>query len=209
MPNYPMPPRLVLLARAARFGHSLAMFGRSKAAPRTVAVRMAQAAPAVKSDAGMEPERLGALLVARGHCDVRTLERARNVAAETGQRLDSVLIQLGLVSERGLADALAALLDLPLVGAERYPAEPLLAERLGAKFLRQARAVPLSLHGRTLQLAMANPLDRFTPAAVATATGLEVALEVAVPIELEAALARLYPEVAASRNRKRHSLAAD
>jgi len=34
-----------------------------------------------------------------------------------------VLIQLGLVSERGLAEALAALLTLPLVTAEHYPAE--------------------------------------------------------------------------------------
>ncbi len=191
-----MSKLLVLLARAARFRHSLTMFGRSKAAPRTVPLRMAQATPPVKSAAGIEPERLGALLVARGHCDARTLERARNVAAETGQRLDSVLIQLGLVSERGLADALAALLELPLVTTDRYPAEPLRAERLTPKFLRQARALPLARHNGTLQLAMANPLDQFTPAAVAAATGLAVALEVAVPIELEAALARLYPDVA-------------
>ena len=37
-------------------------------------------------------------------------------------------------------------------------------------------------------LATADPLDPFTPAAVAAATGRRVTLEVAVPIELEAAL---------------------
>jgi general secretion pathway protein E len=171
-------------------------------------MRMAQETHPVKSDAtsmragtvgaGTEHERLGALLVAQGHCDAKTLERARSVAAESGQRVDSVLIQLGLVSERGLAEALAALLAVPLVSTDGYPIEPLLTERLGAKFLRQARAVPLGVRGGTLRLAMANPLDRFTPTAVAVATDLAVALEVAVPIELEAALGRLYPDLAAT-----------
>ena len=148
--------------------------------------------------AGTEHERLGALLVAQGHCDAKTLERARSVAAESGQRVDSVLIQLGLVSERGLAEAQATLLAVPLVTASSYPIEPLLMERLTAKFLRQARAVPLEVRSGTLRLAMANPLDRFTPTAVASATGLAVAPEVAVPIELEAALARLYPDISAT-----------
>ena len=44
-----------------------------------------------------------------------------------------------------------------------------------------------------LVLATADPLDDFTPAAVAAACGRHVTLEVAVPIELEAALERLYP----------------
>jgi general secretion pathway protein E len=171
-------------------------------------MRMAQETHPVKADAmnmgagsmgaGTEHERLGAQLVAQGHCDAKTLERARSVAAESGQRVDSVLIQLGLVSERGVAEALAALLAVPLVATDGYPIEPLLTERLGAKFLRQARAVPLAVRDSTLRLAMANPLDRFTPTAVAAATGLAVALEVAVPIELEAALGRLYPDLAAT-----------
>src|SRR4029077_1570267 len=59
--------------------------------------------------------RLGAVLVESGAVDRRTLERAGRVAAETGGRLDHVLTQLGLVSERGLAEALAQLLGAPLV----------------------------------------------------------------------------------------------
>ena len=139
--------------------------------------------------------RLAALLVERGHCDARTVERGRRVAAESGQRLDAVLIQLGLVSERGLADAYAALLGVSLATPERYPtAEPLFADRLSARFLRHGRALPVAVEDDTLTVAVADPLDAFTPAAVAAATGLRVVLEVAVPIELDAALARLYPD---------------
>ncbi|HWA80382.1 MAG TPA: GspE/PulE family protein [Acetobacteraceae bacterium] len=137
---------------------------------------------------------LAAILLARGLCDERAIERARRVAAETDGRLDHVLKQLGLVTERDLASSYAALLDVPLASAERYPADPLLPERLEARFLRAARALPIALEGAVLVLAMADPLDDFTARAVAAASGCEVAIEVAVPIELEAAIERLYPE---------------
>jgi general secretion pathway protein E len=137
---------------------------------------------------------LADLLIARGQCDGRTIERAGRVAAETGQRLDSVLIQLGLLTERGLAETYAALLRLPIAIPARYPTEaPLLADRLPPRFLRQARAMPVAIEHDVLVLAVADPLDAFTPAAVAAAAGRSVRLEVAVPIELEAALERLYP----------------
>jgi general secretion pathway protein E len=184
----------VLLAQAALFRHDSGMFGRSGAVRRTAPTHIAQAAYPVKTETQTEHERLGALLVSHGHCDAKTLERASSVAAESGQRLDAVLTQLGLVSERALAETFAALLGMPLASVDRYPDEPLFVERLSAKFLRQARALPIAVHDGTLHLAMADPLDRFTPAAVATATGLRIAPEVAVPIELEAAIGRLYPD---------------
>ncbi|HUC16830.1 MAG TPA: GspE/PulE family protein [Acetobacteraceae bacterium] len=139
---------------------------------------------------------LAALILARGLCDERAIERARRVAAETDGRLDLVLKQLGLVTERDLAAAYAALLDAPLAPGERYPADPLFPDRLEARFLRAARALPVALDGEALVLAMADPLDVFTARAVAAAVGREVAVEIAVPIELEAAIERLYPEAA-------------
>ncbi len=149
-------------------------------------------------DAATHPdpvEALAALLIARDHCDPRTIDRGRRVAAESGQRLDKVLIQLGLVSERGLADAFADLLGLRVATPAQYPQdEPLFGERLTARFLRNARALPVERDGNRLLVAVADPLDPFIPAAIAAATGTEVALLVAVPIELDAALDRLYPD---------------
>ncbi|MDB5405019.1 MAG: ral secretion pathway protein [Acetobacteraceae bacterium] len=140
-------------------------------------------------------EALAEILVRQGHCDHRTLDRARRVAADSDQRLDAVLIQLGLVSERGLAEAYAGLLSVPITSIDRYPTvEPVLPDRLRGAFLRHARAVPLAADDDTVTLASADPLDPFTLAAVAVATGRRVRLEVAVPIELESALNRLYPE---------------
>ncbi len=138
---------------------------------------------------------LSDILLRQGHCDQRTLDRAHRVAAESDQRVDAILIQLGLVSERGLAEAYASMLGIPVVSPDGYPAlEPVLPDRLSPGFLRHARAVPLAIEGDTLVLAVADPLDPFTLSAVAVATGRRVRPEVAVPIELEAALNRLYPE---------------
>ena len=135
-----------------------------------------------------------ALLESQGHCDARTVDRGRRVAAENGQRLDRVLLQLGLVNERELARAFGTLLALPQVGVDAYPAEPLFPEQLSPRFLRNARALPVGQAEDTVVLALADPLDNFTPAAIAAATGCAMRVAVAVPIELEAAFERLYPD---------------
>ncbi len=140
---------------------------------------------------------LADLLERQGQCDAKTLDRGRRVATESGQRLDLVLLQLGLVSERGLAEAYAALLATRVAAPDRYPTEgPVLPERLTTRFLRHARAMPLAVERGQLVLAVADPLDHFTQAAVAAATGLPVVVEIAVPIELEAAFDRLYQDTA-------------
>jgi general secretion pathway protein E len=140
-------------------------------------------------------EALAGLLLAQGHCDARTIERGRRVSTETGQRLDKVLIQLGLVGERGLAQAFAALLDISVAAPAAYPeAEPLYPDRLSARFLRNARAIPVALEDGTLHVVVLDPFDRFVPAAIASATGHAVRLMVGIPIDLDAALDRIYPD---------------
>jgi general secretion pathway protein E len=145
-------------------------------------------------DAAEALARLGPFLAECGAIDQRSLERARRVASETDRRLDRVLTQLGLISERGLAEAFSALLGAPIAAASDYPEDPLFLDRLHAKFLRRAHAVPIAAGEDRAVLAMVDPLDVFTRNAVAAAIGRPVTLAVAVPIELEAAIDRLYPE---------------
>ena len=143
------------------------------------------------------PDRLARLaddLLARGAIEPRGLERAQSLARDQGGRFDHVLISLGLLHERELAEAYARLLDLPLIGAEQFPDEPVLPEALPARFLRDARAVPLCLDADGLLLALCDPLDPFAPQAIAAAAGCQVRLGVTAPIILDAALGRLYPQ---------------
>ncbi len=170
---------------------SIEAFAAPTAAAPTAAAPTA-AAPTAE-EAAEALARLGPALVESGAIDHRTLERARRVGAETGGRLDRVLTQLGMISERGLAEALAQLVAAPLVGPADYPEEPLFVDRLRPKFLRKAHALPIA-DGEEALLAMVDPLDVFTRKAVASALGRPVAIAVAVPIELEGALDRLYSE---------------
>jgi general secretion pathway protein E len=81
-----------------------------------------------------------------------------------------------------------------LVAPDEYPAAlPECVAAVSARFLRDARAVPLADVGGVLHLAVADPLDAFTPAALAAAVGRRVRVAAAVPVELEAALNRLLP----------------
>ena len=135
---------------------------------------------------------VGALLLARGRLEPAALARAERAQTETGERLDRVLTRLGLVGERDMAEALSALLGLPLAGREDYPALPLAEEALPAKFLKASQVLPIALNERGVTLAMADPLDDFAAEAVGLRLGLPVARAVATAAELEDALERLY-----------------
>jgi general secretion pathway protein E len=149
------------------------------------------------------------MLIAAGLCDTIAIERARAVARESGVSVSQALVQLGLITERALAECWAAMLGLKLALPDCYPDTPILPERLLPRFLRAARVLPVAIEpGRNgqnrLAIALADPLDHFTPAAISLATGLETRIVVAVPIELEAALDRLYPEAEAAPEAPAH-----
>src|SRR5437763_17081054 len=91
-----------------------------------------------------ELSRLSDILLARGAVDNRTLDRARRVAADTGGRLDRVLTQLGMVSERDLAEALAELVGSVLISPADYPAAPLFVDRRQPKFLQKEPTLPIA-----------------------------------------------------------------
>jgi general secretion pathway protein E len=137
-------------------------------------------------------EVLAATLIERGLLDAASLERGRRMASESGNRLDTVLTQLGLVSEYSLAEGLAAVMSLKIAAAADYPAEPVLPERLRLKFLRKIRALPVALNENTITVAMSDPLDRFAMSSIAMASGRTVEVLIAVPLDLEAAFERLY-----------------
>ena len=87
---------------------------------------------ATAEDAAEALAKLGPALVESGAIDQRTIERARRVAGETDRRLDRVLTQLGLISERGLAEAFSRLLGAPIAAASDYPDDALFVDCLHA-----------------------------------------------------------------------------
>ena len=137
-------------------------------------------------------ERLGSHLIAAGKLSREGLESTSRLTQTNAEHLGTVLVKLGLVSERDLADALAALLELPLLAAGDYPVTPLYEEQVSAKFLKTARAIPVFEQDSALVVAMAMPEDAYVIEALALACGRPVRPAVGVSSEILAAIERLY-----------------
>ena len=135
---------------------------------------------------------LGELLVAHQKLTDADLQRAKRVQEGAGEALDTLLLKLGLVSERDLAEALAAQLHLPLVRPADYPETPATNGALSPRFLKDARVIPLAEDEQGLTVAMANPTDDYVLTALRLATGKTILPQVGIPSELEVAFARLY-----------------
>ena len=141
---------------------------------------------------------IGKLLIERGKLNAADLDRARRVQQETPERINVILTQLGLVSERDMAEALALYLDLPLVTAADYPTQAILEDQASTKFLKKYRIIPLADTAEGLVLAIADPLDAYAVNAMRLLTGKPVLPRVGVPAEIEAAFESLYGSSKAS-----------
>ena len=139
-----------------------------------------------------ESDQLPELVLQRGLISADAMARARMVQTETGERFDSVLTRLGLLSEARLADALAEATRLPIAAPADYPAAPVAAGRLSSRFLRDSKAVPLWDNGTEVGVAFVDPLDPWPQAALEFALGRRVKPMVARASDLEAALDRLF-----------------
>jgi len=137
---------------------------------------------------------LDEILEKYGRVSPEQLRRACAMASETGQGLGFVVTQLGLLSERALADLYAEVLDVDPVREEEYPLETLFFENITPKFLRRAYALPIGQNEDNLVVAMVDPLDAGTIHAIAFSTGFNVIPRPALLSELDTALGRLFPE---------------
>ncbi|MHB8530297.1 MAG: GspE/PulE family protein [Caulobacteraceae bacterium] len=137
--------------------------------------------------------RLSRLVLERGLAGAETVARAELIQGETGEPFDAVLTRLGLVSEKALAGAIAEATGFRIAGPADFPAEPIAAERLSARFLRQARCLPLEESAEEAQVAFVDPLEEESRRAVAFALQKSVVPWVAGSAEMEAALDRLFP----------------
>ncbi|HEY6433620.1 MAG TPA: type II secretion system ATPase GspE [Acetobacteraceae bacterium] len=130
-------------------------------------------------------------LLSAGALDELAAERALRLQAGTPDTVENILIRLGLVHERDVAQAIADELGLKLAQATDFPDTPVL-EAASPKFLRQARVLPLAEEPECLVLAMVDPLDRQPVNSFRLLSGKPVSVRVATPSDVELMLERLY-----------------
>jgi general secretion pathway protein E len=101
---------------------------------------------------------------------------------------------MGTVAHRDVLAALSDQLDVPLVAVDGTPPSAPEIEGLSHRFLRQCRAIPVALADNVLTIAMADPLDFETIAAVRAFSGLQVRVALAAEQEILDAIDRNYGE---------------
>lgn len=126
-------------------------------------------------------------LLQDGKLNGASLDRARRVCSETGDRLEAVLINLGLVSEADVVTVMADELGLKVAAGDDFPEEPVLDDSISRKFLREARVFALDQSDAVVRLAMADPLDSYARQAIALSTGRQVIAVLASPSDIAAA----------------------
>jgi len=113
-------------------------------------------------------------LIANGLLPQEKHARAVAMAQHSSERMDQLLLKLGLVNEQHLAQALSVACDLPLVARDDFPASAPFNGLLQTDYLRAQRIAPLRMEDGSVQLVMADPFNVEALAAVALKTGLRV-----------------------------------
>lgn len=137
-------------------------------------------------------EAVAEALVERGKLDAAAIERARRLAASSGERLEWLFAKLGFVTERDLAQTIAACSGLPLMTPDDFPRELVLEGKVSPRFLREARVLPLAEEDDRLRVAMADPMAGYALDAMRLASGREVVACIGVAADIERAIDQLY-----------------
>src|SRR5690554_5086240 len=105
-------------------------------------------------------QELGGWLVTSGKLSEADLQRALQVQALSGGSFIQILVRLGLVAERDIAQELMDRQGWRLLTAEDYPQEPVLDEGLiSPLYMREQQLLPIADDDKVLRLAMLNPND--------------------------------------------------
>ncbi len=138
-------------------------------------------------------ERICQYLVARGRLKETDLARGRRLHEEDPSgRLIALLTRLGLVSEREMADAVAEIMDLPLLAAKDFPEAPPSNVQLSVRFLKHHHVVPIGESDTEVKLLVADPADPYPLEAIELATGRKAVLSVGLRPEIDDLIERFY-----------------
>jgi general secretion pathway protein E len=134
------------------------------------------------------------LLVDAGKLEAFHVDRALRLQREQDdwERIGSILVKLGLVSERDVAESLAGQLGLDLVDKVDYPDDVPGNGEITQRFLKKNKTLILDEDDDDLTVVMADPLDEYVVDALKLCSGKNLVPRLGIPSEIESALDQLY-----------------
>ncbi|WP_292945294.1 GspE/PulE family protein [Novosphingobium sp.] len=134
---------------------------------------------------------IDSVLEARALLSREALSRARLVQQESGERIESVVTRLGLMSEQSLCEHLADASGMPMAPAEMLREPVALEQPVAADFLRDIRAVPIAIDDARVCVAVVDPFDLFVENAFRFLFKRRVDRVIARASDIDAAIERL------------------
>jgi type IV pilus assembly protein PilB len=135
------------------------------------------------------------ILKEQGKLTDAQLQDALRAQQATGQPIEQVLVDLGIVSEADMLAAQARLLNVQYVDLQKVrPDESAISvvlSKVPAAYLREKRCIPVRIEQNRLWVAMANPRDIPTIDELRLRTGLVIQPLLASPAQIQAALEEL------------------
>ena len=140
----------------------------------------------------MATRRLGEILIERKLIAPQALEHALVEQKKTGELMGRVLVRLGYLSEHQLLEGLADHLQLPIVNITQLAIDQKVLKKVPARFAWHYRCMPIRLTGKTVTLAMSDPLQVRPVDDLKVHYGLESDIVLATSTEIQEAIQRCY-----------------
>lgn len=147
-------------------------------------------------------ERLKEVLLEKKLITPQKLDEAIKEQVRTHRRLSEILIKKGLVKEKNLMLILGEELKLPVINIRRFRPDPELTNIISETISRRYHILPISKVGRTLTIAMSDPLDVFALDVVKMITGYNLKPVLTSESELEDAIQQFYGQTSKLTNIK-------
>ncbi len=104
-------------------------------------------------------KQIGQMLFDKKLISAEDLDQALEELPRTDQRLGELLLKLKLVGEEDLVQTLSEQLDIPYIPLNDIRIESTVIDRVPARLVNLYGAVPLSMQGKRIRVATADPLD--------------------------------------------------
>jgi type IV pilus assembly protein PilB len=151
-------------------------------------------------------DRIGDILIRERLISPEQLQAALADARQSNTRVGYSLIKLGFIAEAELTRTLARQYRVPAVDLEKVNVDAKILKLVAAELAHKHLVLPLRRVGRTLTIAMANPIDVAAIDALKFATRHDIEPVVVGEYTLRQQLNRYYPEAAEAAEAERQNL---
>jgi len=137
-------------------------------------------------------KKIGELLLQEGLIDLEQLNKALEEQQHTGERIGTVLIKLGFITEEVLVEFIARQFNLPQVNIAKLTVSRDTIGLIPPDIAQRYQAVPFGLIGSTLNVAMADPGNLFVIDDMRFLTRRNIQVHVASEFSIKSTISRFY-----------------